>query len=533
MDNGASKYTYDPGGDRVRKDTPGSNFTEYYRFGGNVLAEQDQAGNWTDYIFAGGKRIAKSDSFEDRIHVHAVECANCGFQWYQFNFPNAGGLGGRVIQAGDKLMWRQWAGTGTSGGVNMTFTDGTDSCCMGIAITDQNGEQAVSSSLTQQWNYRLANLAPVAGKTIAQFRVDFGFSPGTWDLYYQDIVYRAADGTVIPLYNHNPTISLSGFGSSGVSGASYEINVDANAGPYSDSVATMYYHGDQIGSSRLMTSGGGWPVWQGTFLPYGEEYNAQMSTNHYKFTGKERDDESGLDYFGARYYGNALGRFITPDWAAKATAVPYADFPDPQSLNLYTYVRNVPTIRIDQDGHDAILLIDKETGQASLKNATVITGKDATPQIISLVTEHIENLNILGSDVKVMVIPTDKPILGVLNQMDISPGKDQKMCGAAGECVNALGGNKSHIDSAGFAVDEKAAHDTLHFAGIKDQYQEGKPDQNGNRGESTPNPGYEHNIMGAASGEQLTSGQIDEAKKNKTTKQCIVGGGPKGETVCN
>ena len=76
---------------------------------------------------------------------------------------------------------------------------------------------------------------------------------------------------------------------------------------------TYYYHGDQIGSSRLMTSGGGWPVWQGTFLPYGEEYNAQIGTNHYKFTGKERDDESGLDYFGARYYGNALGRFITPD----------------------------------------------------------------------------------------------------------------------------------------------------------------------------------------------------------------------------
>src|SRR5258708_13438211 len=112
----------------------------------------------------------------------------------------------------------------------------------------------------------------------------------------------------------------------------------------------MYYHGDQIGSSRLMTSDGGWPVWQGTFLPYGEEYNPQITTNHYKFTGKERDSESGLDYFGARYYGSGLGRFITPDWADKATAVPYAEFSDPQSLNLYTYVRNIPTSRIDSDG---------------------------------------------------------------------------------------------------------------------------------------------------------------------------------------
>ena len=68
-------------------------------------------------------------------------------------------------------------------------------------------------------------------------------------------------------------------------------------------------------------------------------------------TGKERDSESGLDYFGARYYSNGLGRFITPDWAAKATAVPYAEFSDPQSLNLYSYVRNVPTVRADIDGH--------------------------------------------------------------------------------------------------------------------------------------------------------------------------------------
>ena len=62
----------------------------------------------------------------------------------------------------------------------------------------------------------------------------------------------------------------------------------------------------------------------------------------YKFTGKERDSESGLDEFGARYYTSSLGRFMIPDWAAKATAVPYAEFGDPQTLNLYAYVRNNP-----------------------------------------------------------------------------------------------------------------------------------------------------------------------------------------------
>ena len=61
-----------------------------------------------------------------------------------------------------------------------------------------------------------------------------------------------------------------------------------------------------------------------------------------QFTGKERDAESGLDYFGARYYGSALGRFTSPDWSATPQPVPYAKLENPQSLNLYAYVLNNP-----------------------------------------------------------------------------------------------------------------------------------------------------------------------------------------------
>jgi len=69
------------------------------------------------------------------------------------------------------------------------------------------------------------------------------------------------------------------------------------------------------------------------------------------FTGKERDTESGNDYFGARYYSSAMGRFMSPDWSAKAEPVPYAKLDNPQSLNLYGYVGNNPMIRVDADGH--------------------------------------------------------------------------------------------------------------------------------------------------------------------------------------
>jgi RHS repeat-associated protein len=71
----------------------------------------------------------------------------------------------------------------------------------------------------------------------------------------------------------------------------------------------------------------------------------------YQFTGKERDTESGLDNFGARYNASSMGRFMTPDWAAKPVTVPYAHFGNPQSLNLYSYVNNNPTTTADPDGH--------------------------------------------------------------------------------------------------------------------------------------------------------------------------------------
>src|SRR5260370_34929047 len=107
-----------------------------------------------------------------------------------------------------------------------------------------------------------------------------------------------------------------------------------------------------------------------------------MGTNHYKFTGKERDDESGLDYFGARYYSNGLGRFITPDWAAKPAAIPYAVLGDPQSLNLYTYVRNIPTVNVDTDGHETLNANTNDRGNTRMVPCDTDEGR-ATDKKIS------------------------------------------------------------------------------------------------------------------------------------------------------
>jgi RHS repeat-associated protein len=70
-----------------------------------------------------------------------------------------------------------------------------------------------------------------------------------------------------------------------------------------------------------------------------------------RYTGKERDTESGLDYFGARYMSSNMGRFMSPDYSDTPEAVPFGDLENPQSLNLYSYVGNNPLSNIDEDGH--------------------------------------------------------------------------------------------------------------------------------------------------------------------------------------
>lgn len=81
-----------------------------------------------------------------------------------------------------------------------------------------------------------------------------------------------------------------------------------------------------------------------------------------RYTGKERDQESGNDYFGARYYGSSMGRFLSPDISSDPDALEYSTLSDPQSLNLYSYVGNNPLGRTDADGHSVQICTTDSSG---------------------------------------------------------------------------------------------------------------------------------------------------------------------------
>jgi RHS repeat-associated protein len=113
----------------------------------------------------------------------------------------------------------------------------------------------------------------------------------------------------------------------------------------------FYYFSDHLKTASVITDSAGVIKAESDYYPWGGELQfVNNDANHYKFTGKERD-ETGLDYFGARYYSNGLGRWVSADWSATPEPVPYADFGDPQTLNLYQFVGGNPATKADPDGH--------------------------------------------------------------------------------------------------------------------------------------------------------------------------------------
>jgi len=84
----------------------------------------------------------------------------------------------------------------------------------------------------------------------------------------------------------------------------------------------------------------------------GERAYTNTCPQNYKFEGKERDTETGNDDFGARYYSNRFGRWLSADWSSTPAPLPYANLINPQTLNLYSMVADDPESFADLDGHD-------------------------------------------------------------------------------------------------------------------------------------------------------------------------------------
>jgi RHS repeat-associated protein len=108
-----------------------------------------------------------------------------------------------------------------------------------------------------------------------------------------------------------------------------------------------YYHTDALGSVRMTTDQAGNVVAFFDYQPFGEPLAANSESR--RFTGAERDPETGFDYLGARYLHEGIGRFTQADEPGFGN--PF----DPQSMNLYGYARNNPLKYADPGGNEYVI----------------------------------------------------------------------------------------------------------------------------------------------------------------------------------
>jgi RHS repeat-associated protein len=126
--------------------------------------------------------------------------------------------------------------------------------------------------------------------------------------------------------------------------------------------AVQFHLGDHLGSSNLMLDDTGAPVNREEYTPYGETSFGSFARKRYRYTGKQRDEESGLYYHGARYYAPWLVRWVSCD--------PLGSVDGP---NLYIYASNNPVHLHDPTGTQS--KPSEGTGSATL---TLPNAEDAT-----------------------------------------------------------------------------------------------------------------------------------------------------------
>lgn len=167
-------------------------------------------------------------------------------------------------------------------------------------------------------------------------------------------IHRRRQGTGAPFYERH-TLHLSD-DAGRIAQVDIKVRDDRGSDPANPLGTPLirYQYGNHLGSATLETDESGRPLSYEEYHPYGTTAyrsgrpGTDLSLKRYRFAGKERDEETGLYYVGARYYAPWLGRWTGPDPAG---------FVD--GLNLYRYCRNNPVMRADPDGLDSELVLVK------------------------------------------------------------------------------------------------------------------------------------------------------------------------------
>jgi len=320
-------YAYDTSGMRIRKSSAAGTVLFVRGLSGEVLAEASPQGNiLTTYVYVGGQRIARSaqDTDGDGAPDAQDNCpslANAG----QAD-ADADGLGDACDAApsnpdrdGDGLL-DGFEDANHNGVVDAGETNASAADTDGDGSSD-GAEILVGTDPLDPGSHPGGSAIPALGFTGSAFLVLLLLGSA-------GIVLRRRRG---PLDRAARTVLIL-----------FLVGAHLNQTQKALASTVTYLGEDHLGSARLGRTGST-TTQQIVYTPFGEVWTQSGQALRYTYTGQEFDAETGLYYYGARYYDPSLGRFLQAD---PIVADPF----DPQMLNRYTYVRNSPASIIDPSG---------------------------------------------------------------------------------------------------------------------------------------------------------------------------------------
>ncbi|MDR4504178.1 MAG: hypothetical protein MRK01_05195 [Candidatus Scalindua sp.] len=218
---------------------------------------------------------------------------------------------------------------------------------------DDNGNMRTDRGMTLNWDFkdRLTGLTNDTKR--AQYLYDYtdtrkkksvneSVNGTTIEAFYIDKFSEVRDGKLMKYV---------------YAGGSRVARADGSQNNSSALLPVTFYLHDHLGSSNITLTSKATVTEQMVNYPfghqrYGVKVNPTTNMSDYKFTGKETDVESGLQYFEARYLSGHFGRFISVDPLGENSKVSWLE--NPQNLNFYSYTNNNPIVLVDPDGRAAL-----------------------------------------------------------------------------------------------------------------------------------------------------------------------------------
>jgi RHS repeat-associated protein len=421
-------YTYDGSGQRIKRNVNGTETWQVYGLGGELLAEYAAnaapSSPQKEYGYRNGELLVTAEAPTGGARTNFALAANGGVASASSTYYSSPWL---FTAAGANNGVRSGAGWGSGEGWN----DSTGGAFPDWVQIDFNGSQTIDEIdvFTGQDNY--ANPSePTETMTFSLYGLT-GFDVQYWDgsswvtvpggaITSNNKVWKKVTFSAIT------TTKIRVLTNASVDGYSRITEVEAWTAASGGGTAQLHWLvTDQLGTPRMVfdQSGSLANVSRHDYLPFGEEVPANFRTGvggyatgdsvRQKFTQKERDNEAGLDYFEARYYGSTQGRFTSVD-PLMASGRPSL----PQSWNRYAYVLNSPLRLVDPTGLGDENINEQKKDQTSQQPASPPTAQPATPTASPPVDSSLAGspLFVQQNPIPIGITYTYSPVQTLVNQ---------------------------------------------------------------------------------------------------------------------